>query len=402
MALAQLQDESKKHKTSGTFGDHLFAISGVSGGSVGAAVFGACLSYEARMTDDIKMSHTASKTVDKVLGFDYLSPVVSSMLFPDFIQRFMPFPVPSFDRARALEEAIEWNWHKHTQGNEFGQAFRNITLTGNAKVFPLALFNTTDVGTGKKIVLSSIPLKEFSFAGHWSKNVMLTQGDEPSERLPLSTAAFMSARFPYITPPATLSFTYADKQHQQQKQQSGKSLCQPSQDVHKARVRLADGGYYENSGCETIEDTLRALEKYAEKRAMPCPFIVCPIVISFQERVNNYSPNLPDTLPTMGEIASPDRALLNARLARGERAYQNLATTVKQLKITGQRKSIIRLAYNAETRPLVLGWSLSKAASKDIEVQFRLQTTVHIPENEDYFTVLVKALGSKEQIKGEG
>ena len=42
-----------------------------------------------------------------MLGEDFLAPLVAGTLFPDFTQRFLPFAVPAFDRARWLERAFE-------------------------------------------------------------------------------------------------------------------------------------------------------------------------------------------------------------------------------------------------------------------------------------------------------
>jgi hypothetical protein len=40
------------------------------------------------------------KRVDEFFDADSLSPLLAALLFPDFIQHFLPFPIPPFDRAR--------------------------------------------------------------------------------------------------------------------------------------------------------------------------------------------------------------------------------------------------------------------------------------------------------------
>jgi hypothetical protein len=50
------------------------------------------------------------KRVDEFFDSDFLSPLLAALLFPDFMQHFLPFPIPPFDRARALEASIEKTW----------------------------------------------------------------------------------------------------------------------------------------------------------------------------------------------------------------------------------------------------------------------------------------------------
>src|SRR5437773_769107 len=87
------------------FAPHLFAISGVSGGSLGAAVFDALLAEPNPASFKFK-----SKAHD-ILSQDFLSPTLAAMLYPDFVQRFLPVPIPYFDRGRALEMAWEKAWY---------------------------------------------------------------------------------------------------------------------------------------------------------------------------------------------------------------------------------------------------------------------------------------------------
>ena len=98
------------------FAQHVFAISSVSGGSLGAAVF-AGLTRTGAANDDAKpcLDRLADRgnfetRADAILSRDLLAPAVWGGLFPDFLQRFMPWPLPAFDRARALEYGFEESW----------------------------------------------------------------------------------------------------------------------------------------------------------------------------------------------------------------------------------------------------------------------------------------------------
>jgi len=119
------------------FRRHLFAISSVSGGSVGAAVFASALRLSDGAQSSISnsaivtglgdgscktistfLSHSQElftldtpgvieQRVQQVLGNDFLAPLVAGSLFPDFTQLFIPVPIGPFDRARTLEYTLE-------------------------------------------------------------------------------------------------------------------------------------------------------------------------------------------------------------------------------------------------------------------------------------------------------
>src|SRR6185295_14296942 len=87
--LAALADRAPQ------FSDHLFAISSVSGGSLGAAVFTALVADDTRtgVVDACRgkvQDRTYRRAVQQILGHDFLAPTLASMLHADFVQRFLP------------------------------------------------------------------------------------------------------------------------------------------------------------------------------------------------------------------------------------------------------------------------------------------------------------------------
>jgi len=99
IVLGSLQDKDP------SFADHVFAISGVSGGSVGAAVFSALLTDENARGQIVQRS-------EEILGQDFLSSAIAAMLYPDFAQRFCPIPIQFLDRGRWLEKSWEQAWRE--------------------------------------------------------------------------------------------------------------------------------------------------------------------------------------------------------------------------------------------------------------------------------------------------
>lgn len=216
--LAGMQDECP------TFRKHLFAISSVSGGSVGAAMFHALLKGEPLRDDkcSANLPPTLSDRTEEALRKDLLAPLVAAFLVPDFLQRFLPYAFPQLDRARALERALEASLEgviPAGSANPLSARFAEHWRPQSNE--PALLMGTTEVGTGRVRVLSPFSLP--------SKDIKLFGLDQGYERLSVSTAAVLSARFPWITPAAWVT---------EQQIRNG----QP----HTVKVRLVDGGIFEN------------------------------------------------------------------------------------------------------------------------------------------------------------
>jgi hypothetical protein len=252
--LARMQDSCPN------FAQHVFAISGVSGGSVGASLFAGLAKHKARNTKHVECNFAPvdryfEKRTQTFFEQDFLSPVVAAGLFPDFVQRFLPFPIGRFDRARALDASIEAAWRDmaaeaaaedpadRDMTNPFEQPFLDLwTQQRDDEAVPALILNTTEVANGYRIVIS--PVGTGTTAGkQWSKiarlHPLLPPSDTPGMRLDvkLSTAAGMSARFPWVLPAASV--------------ETG---------PERKRMRLVDGGYVESSGIDVARQLVKALK----------------------------------------------------------------------------------------------------------------------------------------------
>ena len=66
-----------------------------------------------------------------LLTHDFLSPLVWATFFPDFVQRFLPFPIYAFDRAVTLERNFEYVWDAKFGGdNPFRNSLFNLCGPG--------------------------------------------------------------------------------------------------------------------------------------------------------------------------------------------------------------------------------------------------------------------------------
>jgi hypothetical protein len=248
------------------FASHVFAISGVSGGSVGAVVFDALLAEN--------VAYPMENKAHDILRQDFLSPTLAAMFFPDLLQRFLPVPFASADRAAALEKAWEYGWDQtisggadggDARGNRLAQPFRKLWQNWKGEVpLPALFLNGTRVELGKRIITSNLPITS-TYLGEFAdaEDAEEKLGNNVSARdIPLSTAAHMSARFTYVSPAGLLP----------------------------GGGHVVDGGYFENSGAATALEVLYEVEAAIEEGKWP--EIVVPIVIEIR---NGPTQEKPDT-----------------------------------------------------------------------------------------------------------
>src|SRR2546423_502705 len=245
MVLTEIQGRST------AFAQHVFAVSGVSGGSIGSAVYAGLVK---RCTNNlpsvqlpgqgqgiaVKSVGPLQDSADAVLRDDYLSPLLSAFLYPDLVQRFLPFPINSWDRARAIEERFETSWTKNATcdgktrlgTNEFSQPFYEFFGNFPNNSTPALFFNTTNVETGERMFVTNLRTRNARF-----DTLPALYDVDRYLNPPFSSAAFLSARFPLVTPAGFL-YDYDNR----------------------LKLRYVDGGYYENSGTATGYSILMSLK----------------------------------------------------------------------------------------------------------------------------------------------
>jgi hypothetical protein len=349
---------SLEDATGGRFSRHLFAVSGVSGGSLGAAAFVA----EAANADCEAAAGSFTHCVQRFLAQDFLSPAVAYLLFPDALQRFVPFPVRRFDRARALEAAWERSWAETHPGapNAFSAAF--ASPGSGTRLF----LNGTRVETGRRVLVSPAIAGNGEMPG--VDDLLAVGGAAWS--MPLSAAVHLSARFTYFSPAAKIC-------------REAVEAC----DNDAIWGRVVDGGYHENSGAQTAAGVLRAFRRAAWRfqRAHPELPRVEPYVILIANDPSSGrlcdAPREPAPEHVAPELLAPLEALLNTRSARGADARRALAdAAAARAGDAGEdcRKDEIRshtLEFSlgaaqeegARTRTIALGWLLAAGSTAEME-----------------------------------
>lgn len=243
--LARIQDNCP------AFAQHAFALSGVSGGSVGLSVFAALvksfpperdLPAGKRCPGNQQEPGPLQSAVKDYFREDLLTPLLAAALFPDFFQRFIPIPIGAFDRARGLEFSYEGSWTKIMKrakpGNSEDLFSDNVRdLWDASSDTPALMLNTTVIQTGDRAIIAPFRLDEVEAFRDIKPNML-----NENIAIRLSTAAAASARYPLVLPPAVV----------------GKGT--------NAR-QLVDGGYFENSGVQTATDLIESIKSGTAPKA---------------------------------------------------------------------------------------------------------------------------------------
>lgn len=357
--LAKLHDE-----TDGNFSNHTFAVSGVSGGSIGSAFYSSLVKKTTE--EDSKIStdpssklscKTLSPCVQEVLGRDFLSPLLSLALFPDLLQRFIPLPINDWDRARGLELAIEDSWDKmsaahnpsDTIDNPLSQQYDSFwNSQGKA---PALVLNTTVAETGNRLVFSP-----FTISPTGPDSILDFEVEQST--FPLSTAAVLSARFPIVTPAGWFEYRHP---------------INDSEEKEIYQSRLVDGGYFDNSGVATARDIINALETSSIDEELQAETGLKPRFINLAIVDKPQVDEMKDASEQgLNEILSPVRAALGVRSARAssivDQAEYELNASAKMNADTRFRAVYLDKRIQ-DGVSLPLGWLLSETSRTAIEGQ---------------------------------
>ncbi|MBY5818136.1 MFS transporter [Rhizobium leguminosarum] len=213
------------------FSHHLFASVGVSGGSIGNLIFRSNLKDEA--PSGLIACRKPSKQIDlSPVASDFLSPTLANLLVGQVADFLVPWVQIMPDGGRVLADTIAAdlpNSDKLTQPLGVSWSPRSS--------LPAEIFVTTDVNRGNRFIMSAIGGDIAHNAETFPLGSNLSENDIPSNQ-----AAVASARFPWLTSTARLL-------------------------AHEGDYRvLADGGYFENSGAETVIDLIEEIQNFAK----PC------------------------------------------------------------------------------------------------------------------------------------
>lgn len=253
--------------TLGAWTDQVFAVSGVSGGSVGAAAFVAALA-EARARDPACASRNIDFRAadrDRLLGMlerDHLAPISGGLLYGDAIRFVTPWLWFGHDRAWYFERSLSDTFRAEFDGSRrFEQPLSGLWADDvDCLSLPSLLLNATEVSTGKRVLITDLPAIQSKVRD--ASVLQLPYPDATPHcadlardaaqalgHLSVASAAHMSARFSYVSP-AGLLVTRE---------------CASSGATREVRRQLVDGGYFDNSGAASLRELLAAFADAAAR-----------------------------------------------------------------------------------------------------------------------------------------
>lgn len=301
---------------------HLLAVSGVSGGSLGATVLVACLAREqerARGGPPFDPARVAA-CARAVLAQDFLAPTLVAFLYTDLLGPVLTEPLGWGGRAAALENAWAAAFDRLPERptrpdgswtNPLAEPF--LALAGGEGWLPILLLNATHEQRGRRVIASRVRIDQPPFLDAWDLHRLLGRD------LWTVSAVHNSARFTFVSPAGLVRGPEGEP-----------------------RGHLLDGGYFENFGAVTLlEATLAVLDRLDPARFVP---IVVQITsdpgLDGHDRVQDGACGEPAPLPfaatdarsplnLANEALAPLAGILATREARGLLAVRELARTVR-------------------------------------------------------------------------
>jgi hypothetical protein len=361
------------------FADHIFAISGVSGGAVGATLFDAALA-EANGGSD--RSSTVSGCLKKpngdlagklrsVVQQDHLSPTLA-LIWSDIVRTFDPNP--GFDRSSVLEESFLCAFDNAFGRSVQGGGCRSDSQTAGGLLelpfeehwhasgsVPALLLNTTWVETGFRATFAPFPLYAigdgtlYSFVEDFQK-----KGADIQPSRSLLQAAFVSARFPGIVPAWPLDAR----------------LRSDFNGGSSRRWSFVDGGYVDDSGSSTALELYRRLDEHI-KEAIDAGNDIYKRIDLYLIMLTDANTDLAlsDIEPNFNDAAAPLTALLRVRdqLAGRAvtRAVDELAPGANADDLSGHGNKpsrVLKVNLTQKTFELPLGWKISRTTDDIVQL----------------------------------
>jgi hypothetical protein len=251
VALSSLREAAKAKGVD--IDPHIFALSSVSGGSVGAVGYVAMLKT-APDAPDFKLR------LLRFAGENVLGGAVTGMLFPDLLQRFLPVTFLP-DRAETLERSWEDAWASIDREAPSAALMREPFLNLAPKVGepwrPLLIVQGASENGGRRFLTSGV---KFACDEIDADDFLDSVGHDVAA----STAILNGARFPWISPGGTFSAAHCGA-------------------VDKQTDHILDGGYFDGAGAETLRETVRALHAIRAQAGETDPLDIVFVLIGYHD-----------------------------------------------------------------------------------------------------------------------
>ena len=228
--LGRIEDASLAINPSHRFSDHIFCLSGTSGGGVGVAAF-----FSLLRDKEHRLKPYYDSSARDYLSKDYFTYTFARMLGPDYFNYIFHFSSVA-DRAAALEMSFE----RSTQSVDtpyyqlpFNEPFSNFPAMRNGKTYlPILCVNTTRMQDGNPGLVTNLNIS--GDTGIFNQRVDVVNLLTKDQDISITSAAILGARFPYLSPAGRIGNNY-----------------------------FVDGGYFDNSGAGVVQEMMRGIMNYA-------------------------------------------------------------------------------------------------------------------------------------------
>ncbi|HUR53897.1 MAG TPA: patatin-like phospholipase family protein [Gemmataceae bacterium] len=347
-------------------------ITGASGGMLGAAYYVTTLPPPEKRAHKDEANRARRKTeLDELyqnLTRDNLTPLIRQQVFEDIPNLFSPWPTRN-DRGKVLERV----WSENL-GGKLDQPFSRLRDAERHGLIPSLVFTPMMIEDGRRLLVSNLDMRNpLTNDG----NMLLPESPDPDNpecysraalelfrlfpdaksRFRLSTAARMSASFPFFSPAVSLPV--------------------------RPRRRVVDAGYYDNYGVSLAASWVMS----RSNRAWVAKNSNGVLLIQIRDGVNHRQRRL-EKLDGDGstglsrateEVSSPLEGLDNARVAsssfRNDESLEIL-TQFWEMRRWGvdkrqvdepQTNKIFQVITFELPDPAALSWYLSQRESKRIQ-----------------------------------
>jgi len=360
------------------FAQHVFAISAVSGGAVGASIFDALIA-DARQRESGECLEKSTDVLTRqsaniILG-DHLSPVLTTWL-TDFVTGIVQTPLAPARRGNlpgsrdvVLEQSLRRSFEKFASlaaplpecGSPAQQRGRGLAGSYDqhwcmAAAAPALLLNATWAENGYRVAFSPFSLRAAGDGTLYAFKDLVAKYKCPALAVSIAQAAVVSARFPAILPSWQLDCPG-----------SGRSALKGT---------FVDGGYADNSGATTA---LELFTKLKEISAEPSVILELPK----ETRVDLHlilltdAPTAPEDQDNrgtwFGDLVAPVETLLNVRELLARRA---VTQAVNQRGPDAEDRVMV-MQLDQQTFPLTLGWKISETTNDLIKLLLGTPEAAH-------------------------